>query len=218
MLKKKSKRISELLKSTALLLSIVLSFASVTPQANATTALPPTPQQVKGPYFLPNAPVRNRIIPAGMSGDELAVSGRVLATDGSIITDAVVHVWLADPQGVYDNQDAQGNPIRIPVSKMKLRGRINVDASGKYEFECLRPGNYELAAGRWRPAHIHVQVEAKGYKTLVTQLYFVDDKYNDKDLPGPLFFQKELLVPMNPVSASPGVVQNGTFDFVLETL
>jgi protocatechuate 3,4-dioxygenase beta subunit len=184
--------------------------------ANATTNLPPTPQQVDGPYFLANAPMRTRLIPAGMTGDELAISGRVLATDGTVIADAMVHVWLADPKGVYDNQDATGAVIKIPVSKMTLRGRIKSDANGKYGFECLRPGNYELDAGRWRPAHIHVMVVAKGYKQLITQLYFVDDKYNDKDLPGDLFFQKELLVPMNPATASPGVVQKGTFDFVLE--
>lgn len=203
------------LKGAALLVVAAAGSTIMTATANATTTLPPTPQQVDGPYFIPNSPWRTRLIPAGMSGDELAISGRVLATDGSVIADATVHVWLADPKGVYDNQDATGAVIKIPVSKQTLRGRIKSDADGKYGFECLRPGNYELEAGRWRPAHIHVMVVAKGYKTLITQLYFVDDKYNEQDLPGPLFYQKELLVPMDPASASPGVVQKGHFDFVL---
>lgn len=206
----------DVLKGAALLVTAAASSTIMTAPANATTTLPPTPQQVDGPYFLANAPMRSRIIPAGMTGDELAISGRVLATDGSVIADATVHVWLADPKGVYDNQDATGAVVTIPVSKMTLRGRIKSDANGKYGFECLRPGNYELDAGRWRPAHIHIMVVAKGYKTLITQLYFVDDKYNDKDLPGDLFFKKELLVPMDPATSSPGVVQKGTFDFVLE--
>lgn len=216
MLNEKRMTRRQVLKGAALLVTAAASSTIMTAPANATTTLPPTPQQVDGPYFLANAPMRSRIIPAGMAGDELAISGRVLATDGSVISDAMVHVWLADPKGVYDNQDAQGNPIKIPVSKMTLRGRIKSDAAGKYGFECLRPGNYELEEGKWRPAHIHIKVEAKGYKTLVTQLYFVDDKYNEKDLPGPLFFQMELLVPMDPATASPGVVQKGHFDFVLE--
>lgn len=187
-------------------------------QAQASTQgkkLKPTPPQVPGPYFLPNSPLRNKMFPAGMQGQELKISGQVLAEDGTAIADATVHVWVADPNGVYDNQDKQGNPVNIPVAKQTLRGRVITDAQGNYSFNCLRPGNYELEDGKWRPAHIHIKVEAKGYKTLITQLYFVDDQFNEKDLPGPLFFQKELLVPLTPATAQAGVVQDGTFNFVL---
>src|SRR4029077_19857456 len=98
-----------------------------------------------------------------MTGDRGESAGRGLDPDGSVIDDATIHVWLADPKGAYDNQDAQGNPLNIPVSKMKLRGRVKSDANGKYSFECLHPGNYELEEGKWRPAHIHIRVVAKGY-------------------------------------------------------
>lgn len=177
--------------------------------------LKPTPMQVDGPYFLPNAPFSTSLIPAGLTGDLIEVSGRVLATDGSPCANAMVHVWLADPKGVYDNQDAQGAPMRIPVSQMKLRSRIVTDANGAYRFECLRPGNYDVGGGKVRPAHIHVMVEARKKKTLITQLYFTDDQYNTHDLPGPGFFLPELLVPMTPTVAQAGVWQRGKFDFIL---
>ncbi len=183
-------------------------------RSNAMT-LKPTPMQVDGPYFLPNAPFGTNIIPAGMTGDLIEVSGRVLATDGNPVANAMVHVWLADPKGIYDNQDAQGRATKISVSQMKLRCRIVTDQNGAYKFSCLRPGNYDVGGGNVRPAHIHVMVEARKKKTLITQLYFTDDQYNTKDLQGPGFFLPELLVPMTPSVAQAGVFQRGNFDFVL---
>lgn len=192
----------------------LVSYLISVKRSNAMT-LKPTPTQVDGPYFLPNAPFSTNLIPAGMTGDLIEVSGRVLATDGTPIANAMVHVWLADPKGVYDNQDSQGAPMKISVSQMKLRSRIVTDSAGAYKFTCLRPGNYDVGGGKMRPAHIHVMVEARRKKTLVTQLYFTDDQYNTHDLPGPGFFLPELLVPMKPTVAQTGVWQRGNFDFVL---
>jgi protocatechuate 3,4-dioxygenase beta subunit len=177
------------------------------------TTLKPTPPQVEGPYFLANSPWRDNLIPAGLKGTPIKISGKVFATDGTEIKDATIHVWLADPQGVYDNQAKDGSPLNIPVSKQTLRGRIKTDAKG-YAFTILRPGNYEIEDGVMRPAHIHIKVEAKGYKTLITQLYFTDDPWNDKDLPGDKFFQPELLVPLT-AGAKVDDPQLGTFNFVL---
>jgi catechol 1,2-dioxygenase len=195
--------------------AIAPGIASAQSAGSSAGSLALTPAQVEGPYFLPNSPFRDVLFPQGMTGDQIKISGRVLSRDGSAIAGATVHVWLADPKGAYDNQDAQGDPVSIPPSKQTLRGRIVADADGKYAFTCLRPGNYSLGNGRVRPAHIHVRVEADGYHTLVTQLYFVDDKFNTKDLPGEGFFKPALLVPLTPVQAQSGVVQQGTFDFVI---
>lgn len=177
------------------------------------TKLKSTPTQVQGPYFLANSPWRDNLIPAAMTGQPIKIGGKVLATAGSEIKGATIHVWLADPQGVYDNQDKDGNPLNIPIAKHTLRGRLKTDAQG-YSFSILRPGNYEIEHGVRRPAHIHIKVEASGYKTLVTQLYFTDDPWNDKDLPGDQFFQPELLVPLT-ASAKTDDPQLGTFNFVL---
>lgn len=176
-----------------------------------------TPAQVQGPYFIANAPLRSDLTVAGMTGSAFEISGQVLARDGKAIQGATVHVWLADPQGAYDNQDAQGNPIRISQAQMKLRGRIQADKQGKFAFKGLRPGNYKVGAGPddYRPAHIHVMVEAPGYQTLITQLYFSDDKFNTKDLPGPGFFRPELIVNFTPTAPAANTTQVGTFNFVL---
>lgn len=188
---------------------------NVQQQATPAISLSATPGQVEGPYFLPNSPVRSNLIPAGMTGQAITISGQVLDTSGNALANATVHIWVADPSGKYDNQDAQGNPLRIPLSKQTLRGRQITGSGGTYTFDMLRPGNYSLGNGQVRPAHIHVKVEAAGYKTLITQLYFVDDQFNLKDLPGPGFFQPELLVPLSAVSTQPNAAQSGTFNFVL---
>lgn len=183
--------------------------------AQSKRLLSPTPAQVEGPYFLNNSPIRSNLIPSFMSGQAIQITGQVTDTAGNVLPNATVHVWLASPQGHYDNEDAQGNPVAIPLNQQILRGRIITDHQGKYTFDCLRPGNYSLGNGMMRPAHIHVRVEAPGHKTLITQLYFTDDQFNLKDLPGPGFFKPELLVPLLPGTPQSGVTQHGNFNFVL---
>jgi protocatechuate 3,4-dioxygenase beta subunit len=63
----------------------------------------------------------------------------------------MVELWLAGPKGEYD--DAH-------------RATIIADASGAYRFESNAPPPYY-----GRPPHIHLQVSAKGFSTLVTQHY-----------------------------------------------
>ena len=177
---------------------------------------PLTPKQVLGPYFIANAKLQSQLFPQGTSGEEMQISGQVIAEDGTLIAGATVSVWVADPQGRYDNQNDDGSTKVIAVKAHTYRGRIVTDKSGNFAFNILRPGNYfDGGANLWRPSHIHVRVEAKGYKTLTTQLYFQDDAHNTLDIPGDDFFQPELVVQLNPAVPASGVVQKGIFNFVL---
>jgi protocatechuate 3,4-dioxygenase beta subunit len=204
----------------------------------AAPALPPilprrirlTPGQVEGPYFIANAPLRNRLFPqsalspSGVTSadllenipDQLEVSGQVLNIDCATLGGATVSVWVADPQGRYDNQDDVGNPIDVPVEQQLYRGRMVTDKDGHFAFSCLRPGNYFDEGWKlWRPAHIHVKVEASGYENLVTQLYFDDDAHNALDIPGDDFFLPELVVQLSPAVPVKGQIQKGYFNLVL---
>lgn len=178
--------------------------------------LPPTPRQVLGPYFLQNSPIRQQMFPDGAAGARIRYSGQVLSTNGKPVAGAVVHIWLADANGSYDNQDAKGGAHPLPPEKHRYRGRVITDANGRYSFECIRPGNYQVGPGAWRPAHIHVRIDAAGFNKLVTQLYFADDPYNEHDLEGDDFFQPELVAPLQPEKPVSGQAQTGTFSFVLE--
>lgn len=177
---------------------------------------PATHEQVLGPYFIANAKLQSKLFPQGAQGEEIRIDGNVIAEDGTAIADATVSVWVADPSGRYDNQNDDGSTKKIAVKEHKYRGRIISDKSGRFAFAILRPGNYfDDGWNLWRPAHIHVRVEAKGYTTLTTQLYFEDDAQNELDISGDDFFQAELVVPLNPAVPASGVVQKGIFNFVL---
>ncbi len=177
---------------------------------------PVTPGQVEGPYFIANAKLQSKLFPQGALGAEIKINGQVLSEDGTPLADATVSVWVADPSGRYDNQRDDGSTKPIAVKDHLYRGRIIADKSGSFAFRCLRPGNYfDSGWNLWRPAHIHVHVEAKGYKTLTSQLYFEDDAQNTLDIPGDDFFQPELVVRLSPAAPTFGVVQKGIFNFVL---
>lgn len=177
---------------------------------------PATPGQVLGPYFIANAKLQSKLFPAGATGEEIRIDGQVTSEDGTVIADATVSVWIADPKGRYDNQRDDGSTKPIAVKDHQYRGRIISDKAGNFTFNFLRPGNYfDGGWNLWRPAHIHVVVEAKGYQTLTSQLYFEDDAQNKLDIPGDDFFLPELVVRLNPAVAKSGVVQKGIFNFVL---
>jgi protocatechuate 3,4-dioxygenase beta subunit len=182
--------------------------------------LRPTPAQVQGPFFLPDAPFATSAITPGDTGDIIRLRGQVLSTNGQPIRDAIAHFWLADTKGAYDNQDAAGNVIFLPRKKYRNRIRVKTTRLGAFNFECLRPGNYPLIGEEVdvRPGHIHARIEAPGFKMLVTQLYFQDDFYNAHDIPrnAELFFQPELVVHLSPALPQANKIQRGVFNFVLE--
>ena len=106
----------------------------------------PTPPDMLGPYYEPDAPVRTSV------GSGYVLSGAVLAA-GSCepIPDARIEFWLANPEGEYD--DAH-------------RATVPAGAGGRHRFESNVPVSYG-----GRPPHIHIRVTAPGYRELVTQHY-----------------------------------------------
>lgn len=107
----------------------------------------------------------------------------VSASTGKPIPDAIVDVWLAGPNGLYEQQD-EAQP------DMNLRGRFRTDGEGRYALYCLRPTAYPVPsdgpAGRvlqlldrhpYRPAHIHFIASAAGFRTLTTQVFDREDAH-----------------------------------------
>jgi protocatechuate 3,4-dioxygenase beta subunit len=151
----------------------------------------PTPRQTEGPYFTPNSPKRTSLLEAGMAGMPLVVTGMVLTRGCQPVANALVDFWQCDDDGNYDN------------SGYRLRGHQFTDAKGVYRLETIVPGLYP---GRTR--HIHVKVQAPRQPILTTQLYFPDERRNDRDR----IFNRELLLRI--ADAPRG--QQGRFDFVLD--
>jgi protocatechuate 3,4-dioxygenase beta subunit len=123
-----------------------------------------TPRDALGPFYVKGAPSQAELCASGSGGSQkLAVSGRVLGMpDCAALAGAVVEVWQADARGDYTQVGG-----RRDDPGCLLRASLRCDAEGRYAFRTVLPGEYP-----GRPRHLHYRVSAKGYATLVTQLYF----------------------------------------------
>lgn len=146
-----------------------------------------TPRQTEGPFFKTNTPQRITLIEPGSKAPRLVIAGRVLAGDCRPVKGALLDFWHADENGEYDNRG------------FRYRGHQFADADGRYRVETIVPAEYP---GRAR--HIHVKVQAPGAPVLTTQLYFPNDKGNQRDG----LFRPELQMKM----AERG---EGAFDFLV---
>ncbi len=161
------------------------------PTASCTAPAAPTPSQTEGPYFTPGSPEKASLVEAGMSGTPLTLSGYVVTTDCVPLPGAMVDIWQADANGVYDN------------AGYRLRGHVFTDSTGQFTIDTIVPGEYP-----GRTEHIHVKVTPSGGTTLTTQLYFPGVSANDSDG----IFSPELLLQTRPV----GDGYTATYTFVLQ--
>jgi hydroxyquinol 1,2-dioxygenase len=153
--------------------------------------LPPgaTESTVLGPFYVPGAPQRpyGASIAEEVAGVPAWVHGRVLGVGGEPIGGAELDVWQNGDDRLYAVQRPEG-------PEDHLRGRFTTRDDGSYAFLAVRPVPYTIpadgpvgkmleATGRhpWRPAHIHMIVRARGYRTLATHIFDRDSEYLDSD-------------------------------------
>ena len=113
--------------------------------------------------------------------------GRVLNQFCEPVSNAILDFWHADSKGVYDN-DAY-----------RLRGHVFTDNDGRFKLDTIIPG---LDPGRTR--HIHVITQGRDTLALTTQLYFPDERGNQRDFG----YRKQL-------ELTPKQAGEYVFDFVL---
>jgi protocatechuate 3,4-dioxygenase beta subunit len=152
----------------------------------------PTPEQIEGPYFRGGAPEKMSFLEPGVEGEILALSGRVITTEGAPVEDARIDFWHADERGEYDDEG------------FRYRGHQITPADGSYSLETIIPGSY---AGR--TPHLHVKIMTPRGTELITQLYFPAEEQNETDQ----FFDERLLV-QHDQQANDAL--EATFEFVLE--
>ena len=143
----------------------------------------------------------------------LVMRGRVWGFDTKKpLANALLDVWQADAKGNYDLTDPRNPP---PRQKFRNRIRLVTDETGAYEYETIRPGAYRIGSGPqgFRPAHIHYMVQARGYKKLITQLYFAGDKHIKTDR---WASKSNLIIKPEKVKTANGSYELGTFDIVLD--
>ena len=138
-------------------------------------ALAPTPSQTVGPYLHLGLtwPDGEYVVPEGTPG-AVRVTGRLYDGAGEPVTDGMVEVWQADPEGHYAHpEDPSGDP-RDPA--FRGFGRAMTLDGGSFSFLTVKPGRVPDNEGGRQAPHLAVSVFARGVvKRLATRLYFADE-------------------------------------------
>ncbi len=204
-----------------ILLSDVLGLSMLTIALNHDKPAGCTEPTVFGPFFLEEAPhyELGADVANGAKGDPCLVSGRILSLTGEPIPNALINVWQADEDGLYDVQ-------YMDEDRIQARGILHSDANGNYHFKTIVAEAYPIpvdgpvgelleATKRhpWRPAHLHFMVDAPGYERLITHVFREDDKYLDSDA---VFGVRQTLIADWPRQADGSYTMN--YDFVLNPI
>jgi protocatechuate 3,4-dioxygenase beta subunit len=166
------------------LLADVIGVSSLIEDLNAPRPFGATPNTLPGPFYRPDVPevANGSDLSRDGKGEPMTVTGRIRALDGRPVPAALVEIWGANAEGLYENQDPDQQP------EFNLRGRLHADAEGQFTVHTVRPGRTRLPGdgpvgrlmaslglGLERPAHLHVRVTAEGFQPLVTHLFDRDD-------------------------------------------
>jgi len=163
-----------------ILLSDTLGVSMLLEMVNGRPADGATEPTVLGPFFVEGAPPRafgdSVVDDPATGGEPLVLHGTVRDIGGQPIGGARINVWQVQPNGGYD--------IEEDPQRRNLRGVFTSRPDGQYHIVTVRPVDYTVpsdgpvgrmmaAAGRqtWRPAHIHLMVDAPGYRPLVTHAF-----------------------------------------------
>lgn len=141
-----------------------------------------TTSQTVGPFFKIGLSWRysDSLAAAGVSGERVAVQGRVLDGDGNSVPDAIIEIWQANSQGKYAHpEDVQDKPTEAGFTGF---GRVPTDAQGAFRLTTIKPGPVPGPKGEVQAPHLVISLLMRGLlRRLTTRMYFPDDSHNASD-------------------------------------
>ena len=141
-----------------------------------------TSSQTIGPYLHIGMTwlVDENFAAAGVAGERVTVTGRIVDGDGAAVTDAMLEIWQADAHGRYAHpDDTREAPADARFSGF---GRVFTDDEGRFRFHTIKPGRVPAADGRLQAPHLNATIFMRGLlKHLVTRIYFDGDPANADD-------------------------------------
>jgi hydroxyquinol 1,2-dioxygenase len=171
-----------------ILLSDVLGASMQTITINNEAYANATEATVFGPFFVQGSPDvgLGGDVAGGAPGEPCWVEGTVTDTDGAAVAGARIEVWEADADGLYD--------VQYGDDRVTGRGHLHTDDQGRYRFWAVTPTPYPIpddgpvgellratARSAMRASHLHLMVEAAGFRPLVTHVFPRGDAYLDSD-------------------------------------
>jgi hydroxyquinol 1,2-dioxygenase len=224
-------KISDERREEFVLASDVLGLSMLVVQMNNKFDPAATPATVLGPFHLGRSPHAEygADMSDGVPGTPLYIHGVVRDVNGKPVGGAVLDVWQADSEGLYESQLKD-------VDEARLRAKYTSREDGSYSVRTIVPFGYGIpnegpvrelvnltAMSPFRPAHVHFLIEAPGYERLITHLFREGTPHLDSDV---VYGVKEELV-VNFVENEPGPTPNGDesaeqfftveYDFVLQS-
>jgi hydroxyquinol 1,2-dioxygenase len=173
-----------------ILASDVLGLSMLVVQLNHRFAGPATPATVLGPFHIPGSPSMpyGGDMSDGLPGRPLFITGRVVGVNGEPVPGAVLDVWQADEEGLYESQ--------IPdVDEARLRATYSTREDGSYCVRTIAPKGYSIPMdgpvgaliertdiSHFRPAHVHFLLDVPGYEPLITHLFQQGAEYLENDV------------------------------------
>ena len=153
-----------------------------------------TPSQTAGPYvhigLTPNfcgiegvydADLGVSMVNEKTRGERITIKARVIDGSGTPLKDALIEIWQADADGLYNSPSELRGTADPNFSGW---GRKATDmTSGECVFETIKPGRVPYPDGRLMAPHISFWIVARGINLgLHTRMYFADEeKANGED-------------------------------------
>ena len=114
-------------------------------------------------------------------GERITVRGFVYDGSGTPLKDALIEIWQADADGLYQSpSETRGKADPEFLGWARCPGDM---ATGEFVFETIKPGPVPFKDGRLMAPHITFWVVARGINIgLQTRMYFPDEeKANAED-------------------------------------
>ncbi|MET0475568.1 MAG: dioxygenase [Mycobacterium sp.] len=182
-------QISDAKRAEFILASDVLGLSMLVVEMNHHHDPKATPATVLGPFHIEGSPPLDygEDMADGMSGVPLYVTGTVHDLHDEAVGGAVLDVWQADAEGIYEGQLGEGDA--------RLRAKYTSQPGGTYCVRTIAPLGYSIPMdgpvgelisrtdiSHYRPAHIHFLITAPGYEPLITHLFEKGAPYLDSDV------------------------------------
>ena len=222
-------QISDEKRQEFILASDVLGLSMLVVQMNHRLDPDATPNTVLGPFHIDGSPPLpfGADMSDGVAGTPLFVHGTVRDLSGAPVGGALLDVWQADGDGMYEAQ--------LEVDEARLRAKYSSREDGSYCVRTVAPLGYSIPLdgpvgeligateiSHFRPAHVHFLIDVPGYEPLITHLFQEGAEYLDSDV---VFGTKEELVvafeqreagPTPDGAAIDGPWLSAEYDFVLQ--
>jgi protocatechuate 3,4-dioxygenase, alpha subunit len=115
-------------------------------------------------------------------GERIIVEGRIFDGSGHPIRDALVEIWQADAEGLYNSPEEKrgtADPNFVGWGRQPTDG-----TTGEYRFETIKPGRVPYKDGRPMAPHITFWIVARGINIgLHTRMYFGDEEAANAECP-----------------------------------